>query len=533
MLSKRMIQLLVSVASASVLLAACASPGAIPTAAPATSAPAATNAPAAATSAPTGGEVPTLDYVYFAFSAKPEDLQAVEDAANAILVPKIGAKIRLHPYTAADITTKAPLILQSGGECDLMSMNQFNPFNNGVATGGLLPLDDLLPKYAPKTWASLPPEIWNAAKVNGKIYGSINITGDWANYSGMWMRQDLLDKYKFDWQATKKLEDWEPYFDQIVANEKGVTPLLSTDGYWGRQWFPNYYGYDPVDVGVGAPQSQGMLGVKAADKTRTIVAVAFTPEYKQAVELARKWYNKGYYLKTPPTDSEMSSMRAAGQFAGFHFPRTAYFSTKAMAANEWNNIPIVTQHLQDHAILTTGAIQNSITAVCTVSKHPDLAVKYIEEVNHNPDLYNLLNFGIEGKHWVWVDKDKKIIGYPEGVNGATVGYNPNAYWEFGDRHQLYLFDPADVGVFDRIDAGMKNAIASPILGFTPDRTPVQNEIAAVASAAKQYCDPVDKGLVDPEQGLPQCQAKLKEAGIDKIVAEFQKQVDAWAKANGQ
>ncbi|MFN8464662.1 MAG: hypothetical protein U0X20_03890 [Caldilineaceae bacterium] len=50
----------------------------------------------------------TLDYYYVAFAAKPEDLQEVEDAANAILVDKIGAKIKLHPLTFADITTKAP-----------------------------------------------------------------------------------------------------------------------------------------------------------------------------------------------------------------------------------------------------------------------------------------------------------------------------------------------------------------------------------------------------------------------------------------
>ena len=37
-------------------------------------------------------EVPTLDYYYVAFAAKPEDLQEVEDAANAILVDKIGGQ---------------------------------------------------------------------------------------------------------------------------------------------------------------------------------------------------------------------------------------------------------------------------------------------------------------------------------------------------------------------------------------------------------------------------------------------------------
>ena len=478
-------------------------------------------------------EAPTLDYYYVAFAAKPEDLQEVEDAANAILVDKIGAKIKLHPLTFADVTTKAPLILQSGEKCDLMAMSGFNPYNNGVATGGLLALDELLPQYAPKTLAAYPAEIWDAARVNGKIYGAINNTGGWPSFAGMWARQDLLDKYKFDWQNTKTVEDWEPYFDQIVASGDGTIPLVSTDGYWGRTWFPNYYGYDAIDKGIGSPQAQGIIGVKVDDAARKVVAVPWTPEYKQAIELARRWYDKGYFLKTPPTDSEMIAMRSALKFSTFHFPGTGEFSTKAMSSNEWNSIPIMTQHLQEKPIINTGAVQGSITSVCATSEHPDLAVKYIEEVNNNPELLNLLNYGIEGKHWVWVDKDKKLISYPEGVDGQTVGYNPNAYWQFGDRHNLYLMDESDVGVFDRIDADMKNAAYSPVMGFTPDRTAIQNEIAQISTVAKQYCDPLEKGLADPATGLKDCQDKLKEAGIDKVVAEIQRQVDEWAKANGK
>lgn len=494
-------------------------------------------APTAGTGAGDGAtssaEVPSLDYYYVAFAAQPEDLQEVEDAANAILVDKIGASLKLHPLTFADITTKAPLILQSGEKCDLMAMSGFNPYNNGVATGGLLALDELLPQYAPKTWAAYDSAVWDAARVNGEIFGSINDTGGWVSYAGMWARQDLLDKYGFDWQSTTTVEEWEPYFDQILAGEEGVIPMVSTDGYWGRTWFPNYYGYDAVDKGIGAPQGQGIIGVKADDASRKVVAVPWTTEYQQAIELARRWYEKGYYLQTPPTDSEMGSMRSANKFALFHFPGTGEFSTKAMASNEWNSIPIMTHHLQQNPIITTGSIQGAITAVCATSEHPDLAVKYIEEVNNNPELFNLLNFGIEGKHWVWVDEAQKLISYPEGVDGQTVGYNPNAYWQFGDRHNLYLMDAEDVGVFERIDAGMENAVYSPLLGFTPDRTPIQNEIAQISTVAKQYCDPLEKGMLDPESGLKECQDKLTEAGIDTVVAEIQRQVDEWAAANGK
>jgi putative aldouronate transport system substrate-binding protein len=222
-----------------------------------------------------------------------------------------------------------------------------------------------------------------------------------------------------------------------------------------------------------------LFGVKVDDPSTKVVAVPFTPEYKEAVTLARDWYNRGYFLKSVPIDSEMSAMRAQLKFAAFEFPNASVRSTAAMAANEWNNVPIITGFVQDRAIITTGNILGSVYGVCATSKHPTEAVKFIEEMQKNVELLNLFNHGIEGKDWVWVDKAKKIIGFPAGVDGNTV----------------------------------------------------QNELAQVISAAKQYCEPVDKGLVDVEPGLKQCQDQIKAAGSDTIVAELQKQIDAWKAEN--
>lgn len=199
----------------------------------------------------------------------------------------------------------------------------------------------------------------------------------------------------------------------------------------------------------------------------------------------------------------------------------------------WFNEPqhwpaILTKPLQPKTLLTTG-IGRTGTAVCSTSKYPDLAVKYIEEVNQNPELYNLLNFGIEGKHWVWKDKANKVIGLPEGQTMETVGWLPNTYWQFGDRRPLYLTDPTDIGVFDRIDKALAEADISPVMGFTFDRKPVENEIAQVNTIAKEY-ERLNRGMVDDiDATLTEYKAKLKEAGIDKIIAEMQRQIDEWAK----
>ncbi|MEO5887437.1 MAG: ABC transporter substrate-binding protein [Anaerolineales bacterium] len=522
---KRLFNVLTLLVIASMLLMACGAP-AIPAA---TEAPALTEAPAV-TEAPTvavAQDLPTLDFYYIMLSYDPDDLAAVENAANEILVKQIGAKVKLHPLSFTDAQTKVSLILNSGDACDVMSLGSFIPFPTAVATGGLMDIGDLLTTHAPTLMSQTPPENLNAVKIDGKIYAAPHFSGGSAR-AGFWVRGDLVEKYQFDWKNAKTWESWEPFFDAVLAGEDGnVIPLISSDPYWGRQWWPNYYGYDSISDSIGAPGARGMVGVKLDDPDAKVVPVAFTPEYRQAAELARKWYLKGYFLKTPPIDSEMIALRSQEKFAAFEILFLGNWSTKNMAANEWNGKEILVAPIQEKTVRTTGSVLGSLQSVCSVSKHPVEAVKFIEEMNKNVDLVNLLEYGVEGKHWVWVDEANKVVGFPEGVDANNVGYVIAGHGSFGDKRLVYLTTPDDIGVLDKDAADAAQAIVSPILGFVPDLSPIQNEMAQLASAAKEYCDPVDKGLVDVESGLAECQNQLKAAGIDAIVAELQKQIDAW------
>jgi putative aldouronate transport system substrate-binding protein len=49
-----------------------------------------------------------------------------------------------------------------------------NNYVADVSKGAFLSLNTLLPKYAPKTYAAVPASFWDAAKINGNIYGIVN-----------------------------------------------------------------------------------------------------------------------------------------------------------------------------------------------------------------------------------------------------------------------------------------------------------------------------------------------------------------------
>jgi putative aldouronate transport system substrate-binding protein len=101
----------------------------------------------------------------------------------------------------------------------------------------------------------------------------------------------------------------------------------------------------------------------------------------------------------------------------------------------------------------------------------------------------------------------------------------------GNQFLTYTWKGDSKNLWNDMDGFNKSAVKSKALGFTFDSTSVKTEVAAVTNVTNQYALGLETGTLDPEKVLPQFISKLKGAGIDKIVAEKQKQLDTWAQAN--
>ena len=69
---------------------------------------------------------------------------------------------------------------------------------------------------------------------------------------------------------------------------------------------------------------------------------------------------------------------------------------------------------------------------------------------------------------------------------------------------------------------------SPALGYSFKAESVSSEVAAVETVMEQYCYSFNAGALDPDKALPEFIDALKAAGIDKVIAENQRQLDEWA-----
>ena len=75
-----------------------------------------------------------------------------------------------------------------------------------------------------------------------------------------------------------------------------------------------------------------------------------------------------------------------------------------------------------------------------------------------------------------------------------------------------------------------NAIKSKALGFTPNLSSVADQYAACANVIAQYYAPIVNAVVDIDDTLPVFQQALRDAGIEDIIAEEQRQFDEWLAA---
>ena len=147
-------------------------------------------------------------------------------------------------------------------------------------------------------------------------------------------------------------------------------------------------------------------------------------------------------------------------------------------------------------------------------------MKFLNLVNTDKTLFNMLCFGIEGTHYT-LNEDGTA------KTDDAKGYNPNVDWMMGNQFNGLLREGQESDLWEKTKELNVSAVESKALGFAFDSTTVTNEIASVSAVYDQYGKALETGGVDPATVLPEFQQKLKTAGADKIIEEMQRQLDEW------
>lgn len=455
-----------------------------------------------------------LTMAYFSFGSVPKDILLVQKEINKIAKDKINVTVKLLPISLSAWQNQINLMLTSNEKLDLMPMFG-SSYANQVAKGQLVALDDLLANQGTGILEALGPDYANAAKINGKTYAVPSIRDLAQNY-GYMIRKDLVDKYNLNLGQVKTLDDLEPILKTIKDNEPKMIPLVNGSG---SSPIGSFSTRDSLgdDMGVLLNNGQDLKVVNWFE----------TEEYANTLKKMREWYKAGYIAKDAVTVKESSSdIIKAGKGAGNLANMKPGFDVQE---TRQSGMPIVSVEMLP-PVAKSNTVTNIMWGIAANSENPEKALQFLNLMYTDKDIVNLLDWGIEGTHYVKVSDN--VIDYPQGVDAGNVGYS-GLGWLFGNQFLSYVFKGDDEQLWDKMREFNASAIKSKALGFTFDSTPVKTEFAAVTNVLSQYRIALESGALDPDKVLPEFNAKLKDAGIDKIITEKQKQLDVWAEANGK
>ncbi|MGG6309492.1 ABC transporter substrate-binding protein [Paenibacillus macerans] len=460
-------------------------------------------------SAAAGGSEEPVNLIWYTIGTPQKDVDRVMEEVSKYTKEKINATITMKMIDWGDYTQKMQVNVASGEPMDIIftSAGGFDYVQN-ARKGAFAELDGLLEQYGKDLKNTIDPAFLEGSKVDGHNYG-IPANKELPQQEVWRFNKNLVDKYKFDISGIRTLDSIEPLLKTIKESEPGVTPFAMDK---------NYVPYVPYDYII-----QNLpMAVKLDTTDYKVVNILETPEMKEALNLMRKYYQAGYVAPEAATTGSTSDLMTSGQW----FMDRA--QTQPLADNLWSasyGYPVVSTPASD-AIVTNTSVQGSIMAISANSEHPEKAMEFLNLLNTDPVLRNMVDSGIEGVHYKKLD-DTHLENLAESKNYDMPSYS------LGNNMLLFLNPNDPDNKWDEFKKFNAEGVDSPILSFNFDSTKVATEMAAVQNVKEQFWSSLMTGTVDPASYLPKAIEKFKEAGLDKVIAEAQAQLDAWRAENNK
>ncbi len=453
--------------------------------------------------------------IWYMVGDKPAAHDEVIAKANEIIEPELGMKLDLRYIDGASYAEKMKLIMASGEAYDLCFTGYTNPYQTAVELGGLYDITELVEEV--KLNEAVEQFYLDSAKVKGKIYGVPNIQiisnpDCMAAFPSVIEAAGIGDTYqqikdmaslKMSYADLEKMFGlYTDMFAQLKAKKPELTTVTIPAGNLAT--FTNY-------------ETLYNLAIRRDGTDNKLYIEHETEEWKLGCKTVREWYKAGYIrndVASNPIDTNVKEERVK-----------VGFSKETWKPYDENGQIVKYGEQFDSALFSEPYVKRTSSLLTMISvgantKHPKEAVEFIKLINENAELYNILIWGIEGKHYTKNEdgtiKQIKDSGYDEiGNNG----------WKYGNQFNSFVLEGEPLDKWEQYEKMNNEAVKSPLLGFVPDTTGISTEVANCGSVTAEYKAKIYFGTEDFDAWYPEFCAKMEQAGIKKVQEELQKQFD--------
>ncbi len=479
---------------------------------------------------------PAVALSYYMMNSAVNDQERIMEKANKIIKEKINATLDLKMIDSSQYANKINMMIAGGEEWDLCFMADWGgmDYYGNAKDGAFADLTEKLPEMAPVSYSKVPEAIWENMKVDGKIYGIFNYQQyGYAAKKGFAVQAELADKYGLDWKSLKDkdtitvLNAFTPFFEKVHADNPDLICWETSAGY-------NLFTGDPLFWDMEIIGDGTVPGWVSYDDPTKVVNQYETEEFKQFCEILHDWYNKGFVRKDGATLTDTNPDRKAGKIVALHnYSWPDCIDEPGLIDPNLTAMSMSDPKVGAYTFSTTRSMMpagvNAATCISADSPNIDKALELAELLNSNDEVFNLISLGEEGVDYNYnadgnyeVVQGKYMFNYNEWQLGQSYDENFSRS-TFGKNEQGDLMKECWQQVYD----AEKTLESSPLSGFVFDPDPVKTEISAVSAIVTEMLPALASGSVDPAEKLPEFLERIKSAGADKIIAEKQKQLDAF------
>ena len=437
---------------------------------------------------------------------------------NKIFEPELGMKVSFEFFDGASMGEKMKLKMAEKDTFDISWTGYCNQYQTAVQMKGLYDITDLIDNIKMKDGSTvkmsdvIDQSFIDSAMVKGRIYGipCIQVTSNPGCFS---IFKSVAEECNIDVEGmqeaafnVKDAETYAAYLNKITkekAKVKAKRPDLRQPPMSARKATI----YEEIEAGVGVKK----------DGSREVVILAETPEYQLSYKTLWEWYRDGYTAKDiASTGDQVQSAEDKKQQPWFE---STYKPGQEITDEKSYGEPLVYARMSPPYMGRTSSLLTMLS-VGANTKHPEEAVKFLYMINSDKDLYNLLCFGIEGKHYT-----KNEDGTVKMIEGSGYEKMPNKAWAMGNQFNAYVLEGQPIDVWELTEKMNDESVKSPMLGFVPDLSGLTTEVAAIVNVQAEYKARTEYGTNDPAEWYDEYIGKLKLAGIEKVRDELQKQYD--------
>ncbi len=456
-----------------------------------------------------------VNLVMYVVSDRPAGQDTVDENLNKLLKEKMNTTITINWIGWAEYANKYPLLFSSGEVFDMAYCATWLNFANLARRGAFMPLDELLPKYAPDNYAMQSETALKQATIDGHIYAVPTLLPTYITYGAIY-RGDLAAEAGMTddidtWEEIEQFGDWlkENHPEMEVIDESASGPEMSL--VWERM-AGNY----EIDSG------NRYIFYDPSEEEPKVFALYDDPTIADFYQMCYRFGEKGFWSKSALSDTDTSKTQNGKAAIRFHNIDT--WSGYTVLHPEWDF---------KYGVMTSEIAHLPFTQDCMVisntSKNPERALQFWNLLTTDQEVYDALYYGVLGTTYELNEEGQFTI-----LDSDL--YSTSAMWAA----RTFELNRNQAGVpesYDTVRAEWEDEIQDGVgiekyTGFVLDTTNITTEIAACQNARQQYGWPLELGYTDPVEGLAEYKQKLIEAGIEKVLEECQKQLDEYRASLG-